>query len=165
MGVVKAIFNFLWDLLYFLTGEGGWKLRPHERVVLEAAISSFSDDIQMQLFNQIRQLMFIQRSNSHISRPRFYTTFYVKDRTFIANEELSHMIINIQISVDGEKQNSQVEFFQGRIDSIQFKQPGKFYFGKAVSVTGIKHGKLNLSHAAAIDRCEHGRQPKGPGSN
>jgi len=165
VGVVKAILNFLWDLLYFLTGEGSWKLRPHERVVLDAAISSFSDDIQMQLLTQIKQLMFIQRSHSQIIRPRFYSIFYVKDQAKIENEELAHMILNVQISVDGEKQNSHVEFFQGRIDSIQFKQPGKFYMGKAVSVIGIKIGKLNFSHAAAIDRCEHGRKQNGPGSN
>lgn len=158
MGAIKAIFSFLWDLLYFLTGEGSWVLRPHERIVIEAAIASLPDHIQMLLRSQLKQIMFIQRSHRQISRPRFYSTFYIRNQKTIEDDEFFQKLINIQIDVDGERQNAQVEFFQGRIDSIQFKQPAKLYVGKAVKVMGVKPGKRSLSHAAAIDRCEHGRE-------
>src|SRR5688500_13171131 len=40
---VKSLFLFLWDLLYFLTGEGGWSLRPHERAVIDALIDTLPE--------------------------------------------------------------------------------------------------------------------------
>jgi hypothetical protein len=55
VSVFKAIFGFLWDFLYFLTGEGSWKLRHHERIVLEAAISSLDEAIQIPLRTQLKQ--------------------------------------------------------------------------------------------------------------
>lgn len=160
MSAIKGVFNFLWDMLYFLTGEGSWMLRPHERIVLEAAITSFPDNVQKLIRTEMKQKMFIQRSNRQISRPRFYSTFYITNHKIIEDKEFSHKIVDIQICVDGEKQNAQVEFFEGRIDSIQFKKPGKFYVGKTIKVVGVKSGNVNLSHAAAIDRREHGRKEK-----
>lgn len=158
MDAVNAIFGFLWDLLYFLTGEGSWVLRPHERIVLEAAVASLPNDKQIILRTQLGQKMFVQRSHGQICRPRFYSAFYVRNKKTTEDDDLSNKVINIQISVDGENQNAQVEFFQGRIDSIQFKRPSKFYIGKEVKVIGVKLGNTSLTHAAAIDRCEHGRE-------
>lgn len=41
-----SVLHFLWDLLYFLTGEDTWQLRDHEWLVLVAAIANFKSDIQ-----------------------------------------------------------------------------------------------------------------------
>ncbi|HQS60016.1 MAG: hypothetical protein B7Y56_15900 [Gallionellales bacterium 35-53-114] len=148
---MKATASFLWDLLYFLTGEGTWRLRTHERLVLEAAIASLPDDIQSQLRAQFNQMLFVQRSNRQISRPRFYSIP-------LEGNELPHNLLKVEIDVGGKKESAHVEFFQGRVDSIQFKHPGKFYSGKALKVDGVKAGNPKVSHAAAIDRSEHGSQ-------
>ncbi|MBX3446183.1 MAG: hypothetical protein KF765_05475 [Parvibaculaceae bacterium] len=71
--------------------------------------------------------------------------------------EYTAKIVDVQIDVEGVKQVAQVEFFQRRIDSVQFKRPAKFYAGKAPKVTGVRFDKLGRSHAAAIDRLEHGK--------
>ena len=68
---MKAIASFLWDMLYFLTGEGTWHLRAQEQLVLEAAIASLSEDIQSQLRDQLKNKLFVQRSHRQLSRPRF----------------------------------------------------------------------------------------------
>ncbi|MDF3127210.1 hypothetical protein [Rheinheimera sp. 1928-s] len=155
---MRAILSFLWDLLYFLSGEGTWCLRPHERLVLEAAIANFPDDMQKQLRAQLNQKIFVQRSHRQISRPRFYSPFYVPNKEMYANDEFLHTLVSVKIDVEGERENAHIEFFRGRIDSIQFKYSGTFYRGKAVKVLGVKSGKPGLSHAAAIDRAEHGSQ-------
>jgi hypothetical protein len=148
---MKATASFLWDLLYFLTGEGTWRLRAHERLVLEAAIASLPDIIQSRLRAQFNQKLFVQRSHRQISRPRFYSKP-------LESNELPHKILKVEIDVGGKKESAHVEFFQGRVDSIQFKHSGNFYSGKALKVIGVKAGNLKVSHAAAIDRCEHGSQ-------
>src|SRR6185295_16835039 len=55
---VKALTRFLGDLPYFLTGEGSWSLRPHERVVIEAAIDTLPEHAQALLHSQLNGTMF-----------------------------------------------------------------------------------------------------------
>ena len=77
---VKALTRFLGDLLYFLTGEGSWSLRPRERVVIEAVIDTLPEHAQALLRSQLNGTTFVQRSHKQISRPRFYTAPYLRDR-------------------------------------------------------------------------------------
>jgi hypothetical protein len=157
-GVSEAMFRFLWDLLFFLTGEGSWALRPHERIVLEAAIANLPDHAQKLMRPLLKQTVFVQRSHVQVSYPRFYSTFYVQNRSAIEDEFFVQNVLSVQIDVDEERQSAQVEFFKGRISSIQFKKPAKFYAGKEVKAMSVKPIKPNLSHAAAIDRLEHGKE-------
>lgn len=160
MNVFKAIFFLSLDLLCFLTGEGSWTFRSHERIVLDAAIDSFSEDMRRLFRAQLEQKVFIQRSNKRISLVRFYSSLYFPDksRQKVEGHESSHEIVNVQIDIDGKKEIAQVEFFGGYIFSIQFKQPSRFYANKLVKVLGVKLGSPSLSHAAAIDRREHGKR-------
>lgn len=157
MGVLKSIFCLINDFLCFIFGEGSWRLRHHERIVLEAAISSLDEAIQIPLHAQLKQRMFIQRSHAQIIHPHFYSSWYIPNRNAIEDGDLSHKLVVVQIDVAGKKQNAHVEFFRGRIDSIQLKQPGKYYLGKEIKVKDVKPGNPSLSHAAAIDRLEHGK--------
>lgn len=150
--------RFLWDMLYFLGGEGSWKLRPHERIVLEAAIDFLPENAQALLRSQLSETTFVQRSHKQISHPRFYTGFYRLDRRGIEDLEYSHKVIDVQIDVEGAKQIANVEFFQGCVGIITFKRPAAYYAGKALKVMGVRPGKLGRTHAAALDRLEHGKQ-------
>ena len=153
---VRALMGFLWDLLYFLTGEGSWSLRPHERTVIEAVIDTLPERAQVLLRAQLNETMFVQRSHKQICRPRFYTAPYLRDRRVIEGGEYSEKVVDVQFAVDGVSEVAQVEFFGGRVDSIQFKRPAAYYVGKRLRVTGTRLGKSTRSHAAAIDRREHG---------
>jgi len=144
--------------LYFVTGEGSWSLRPHERVVIEAVIDTLPEHSQALLRSQLNGTMFVQRSHKQISRPRFYTAPYLRDRRAIEGGEYSHKVIDVLVDVDGVNEVAQVEFFRGRVDSIQFKRPAAYYVGKRLRVTGTRPGKPTRSHAAAIDRREHGAE-------
>lgn len=157
MNVVKSLTHFFWDLLYFLTGEGSWSLHPRERIVIDAMIDVLPEDAKGLLRSQLNETMFVQRTHKQISRPRFYRVPYLRDLRVIEDTDYSQKIIDVQVDVDGVNEVVNVEFFQGRIDSIQFKRPASYYVGKRLKVTGTKLGKSNLSHAAAIDRGEHGR--------
>jgi hypothetical protein len=72
--------------------------------------------------------------------------------------EYSQKLIEVQLDVEGAKEVAHVEFFRGRVDSIQFKRPAAYYAGKNLKVMGVRPGKLARSHAAAIDRREHGTE-------
>ena len=68
----------------------------------------------------------------------------------------SEKLIEVQVDIEGAKEVAHVEFFRGRVDSIQFEQSSAYYAGKKMKVMGARPGALALSHAAAIDRREHG---------
>lgn len=158
VSVVRALIDFLLDLLCFLSGEGSWSLRPHERMVIEAAVNFLPEHAQALLRSQLKETMFLQRSHMQICRPRFYARFYGRDRRAIEDLEYSEKLIEVQLDVTGAKEVAHVAFFRGRVDSIQFKRPPKYYAGKKMKVIGTRPGKMVLSHAAAIDRREHGTE-------
>lgn len=133
-------------------------MRPHERTVFEAVIDFLPEHAQALLRFQLKETTFVQRSHKQICRPRFYTRLYSRDRRAIDDPEYSEKLIVVQVDVEGAKQAAHVEFFRGRVDSIQFKQPGAYYAGKKIKVMGVRAGKVSLSHAAAIDRREHGTE-------
>jgi hypothetical protein len=153
---VKSLIRLLWDLLYFLTGEGSWRFRPHERAVIEAVIDSVPDEFQEVLRSQLTGTMFIQRSHKQISRPRFYTAPYLRDRRAVEGGESSDKVMDVQLDVGAVSEVAQVEFFAGCVDSLQFKRPAAYYAGKRLKVTGTRLGEPKRSNASAIDRREHG---------
>jgi len=158
VSVINALTRFFWDLLYFLTGEGSWSLRPHERMVIEAATDFLPEHAQALLRSQLKETTFVQRSHKQICRPRFDTRSYRLDRRAMEDLEFSEKLIEVQLDVEAAKEVAHVEFFRGRVDSIQFKRPAAYYAGKKIKVMGVRPGKPSLSHAAAIDRREHGTE-------
>lgn len=159
MSAVKNIAQYIWDLLYFLFGEGNWKLHDHERMVLDAAINTMPEHAQNFYNSQLKSTLFAQRTPKQVCRPRFYPVAYQRDLRFFDDEEFSEKVIDVQISVDGRKEIANVEFYKGRIESIQFKHPPKYYASKVITVIGVKPGKVGRTHADAIDRLEHGKNP------
>lgn len=158
IAAVRSWMRFLGDLLYYLTGEGSWSLRSHERMVIEAVIDTLPEHAQALLRSQLEETTFVQRTPKQISRPCFYTAPYLQDRRAVEDGEYSHKVVDVQFDVDGVNQVANAEFFRGRVDSIQFKRPAVHYLGKTLRVTGTRPGKPIRTHAAAIDRREHGSE-------
>jgi hypothetical protein len=158
VNAVEALFRFLVDLLYWVTGEGSWRLRPHERVVIEAAIDLLPQQSRELLRAQLKETTFVQRSHRQICRPRFYSAPYIPDRRAIEDVESSDRIIDVHLVVEGVNEVAHVEFYRGRVDSIQFKRPAAYYADKRLRAVGTRPGRQGRSHAAAIDRREHGAQ-------
>ena len=154
MDVIKPLLNLPWDMLYFVTGEGSWKFRPHEQVVLEAVIDHLDSSSQSILRSLLKQRMFVQRSHSRIVRPRFYTSNYA--RLHKPTDSLGNKVYEVVIDVDGQRQRAHVEFFHGEVDSIQFFRPGDFYAGKTVRAEKVSETDPSLTNAAEVDRGEHG---------
>lgn len=101
IAAIKSLMRFLWDLLYFLSGEGSWSLRPHERIVLEAVIDILPERSQVLLRSQLKETTFVQRTHKQISRPRFYTAPYLPDRRAVEDGEYSEKIVDVKIDVEG----------------------------------------------------------------
>lgn len=156
MDVIKPLFNFTWDMLYFITGEGTWELRPHEKIVLEAVIDNLDTSAQDIFRSLLRRKMFIQRSHSRIVRPRFYTAYYARLRLPIDDLDNKNVVYEAVLDVAGHRQRAQVEFFRGEIDSVQFAKDGAFYAGKIVRVVHVSETDPLSTNAAEIDRDEHG---------
>lgn len=154
--VIKPLFNFLWDMLYFITGEGSWKLRPHEQIVLEAVIDHLDVQAQSVLRSLLRQKMFIQRSNSRIVRPRFYNPYYARLHLPIDCLHKKTNVYEVTINVAGHQQRAHVEFFCGEIDSIQFPSHRGYYSEKNVRAVKVSEADPCVTNAAEIDRDEHG---------
>lgn len=156
IAVLRSMVRFLWDIFYFLTGEGGWRLHSHERAVVEAVIDTLPEHSQVLLRSQLNGILFVQRSHKQICRPRFYTAPYVPDQRAVEGGGNFAKLVDVQVEVDGRNEVVQVEFFRGRIESIQFKRPTASYVGKSLEVMSTRPGRLTRSHARAIDRREHG---------
>jgi hypothetical protein len=157
--VVKSLLNLLWDLVYSLTGEGSWRLRPHEEKVLIAAFSFFDDEIQKCLHGLLSCRIFVQRSNKKVSLPRFYCRLYVRSARPLSGLEFEDNVINVRIAVRGKTEIAQVAFFCGGIESIQFKEKPEYYSSQVVQIVSVFKGNPDATHAAARDRMEHGKEP------
>ncbi len=159
MRVAKALGRYLSDMIYFLSREGSWDFYLHEKIALEAAIETLPNHARTLFRSQLKGSVFVQRSLKQIGLPRFYSKNYDLDERFINEENLFHHVINVQYLIEGKKETANVEFYKGRIESVQFKRPPKYYAGKVITVIGVKPGKVGRTHADAIDRLEHGKNP------
>lgn len=156
MDVIKPILNFLWDILFFITGEGSWNLRSHERIVLEAVIDQLDTPAQGILRSLLRQKMFIERANSRVVRPRFYTAHYARLRMpieYLGDEIKAYEVV---IDVAGHNQRAHAVLFRGNIDSIQLASSKDFYNGKIVRALKVSEIDPRFTIAGEIDREEHG---------
>lgn len=61
----------------------------------------------------------------------------------------------MSIDVGGAVEVAQVEFFRGRIDSIQLERPASYYTGKRIRVVNARLSESADSIAESIDRHEH----------
>jgi hypothetical protein len=154
--MIEGLLNFLWDVLYFITGEGDWRLREHEKTVLEAVAKHLDFAARTQLQSLMQSKTFVQRSHKRVIRPRFYDASYVRLRPSVDFRKESGAY-EIAIEVDNDRQLAHVEFYRGQIDNISFSKPTSFYRGKDVHAVCVRATDCDSTNAGLIDKAEHDR--------
>lgn len=157
----RQLLRDLWNLLYFVSCDGSWKLRPHESKVLESAIAYLTDDAKTLVAEQLRHKYFIERTNKRINIFRYYAP---KDVPRILDPEFLDLLLRVQIVIDGRKEFAHVTFHDGYLFSIEFKKPGRSYAANELAIANVVRGKPSQTYTRAIDRLEHGRDSES-GSN
>jgi hypothetical protein len=154
VNVVRALFLRGWDLLHYLSRDGSWRLSAHERVVAEAAIRSFPEDIQRLQSAQLQQRYFVERiPKGRINVLRYYSP---DEALRIEDPRFSDMLVVVRVAVDGREQNAHITFSEGYLFSIEFRKEAAFYAGRSLEIRDVKIGNRAQSYTRAIDRLEHG---------
>jgi hypothetical protein len=160
VAVAKGVIDFLSAGLNRLNeiglwqwGEGSWRLRPLEVVVIRQAITIMPTYLQPKAEAQLLQKMFVERSNPRINM----ICPYRHDLELNLDGEWHDALVKVSLEVDGQKQNANVTTIKGRLFSVEFKKPAKFYKGKTIVVGEAKLGNPRQGYTRAIDRAEHGR--------
>jgi hypothetical protein len=154
MMTLQGALRRAWDFVYLISGSGSWRLRPHEQLVVDAAIEDLPADIRKTVRAQLEQAFFVERTSDRIYVLRFYET---RDELRIADPAFERRLVKIQLEFDGRTQNAHVTFHRGYLFSIEFEKPAKFYRRKKITVCGVRPGEPGESYTKAIDRLEHGR--------
>lgn len=150
----QSPFRRFLHLLSFVSGEGGWRLYPHEQAVVDAASGDLPTEFREQVSAQLEQPFFVERSSKQVSVLRFYKP---DSRLAIADAAFNDRLVKVRIEIDGRKQEAHVTFYKGYIFSVEFKKPRKFYVGKQITICDMSQGKPDESYTRALDRLEHGR--------
>lgn len=151
MILVRQLLHFI----TYLSGEGSWRLREHEKIILNAVISKLSENHRKLVEQQLKEKFFIERiPDGRINVFRFYRP---KPDLKIEDAEFDDLLFKVHIIINGKKQISHVVFYRGYLFSIEMKKPGKFYKGEDLAIEKVLKGKSSQSYTEAIDRLEHGK--------
>jgi len=141
--------------LTFLCGEGSWSLRRYEEVILDAVLERVGDAVRETIRAQLAQAYFVERIPA--GRINVFRFYHPRAAFKVQNPEFEDHLLKVRFVVDGSHQTAHVTFYRGYLFSIEFKKPGKFYFGKTILVDGVEEGTPGNSYVRALDRLEHGR--------
>jgi hypothetical protein len=140
-----------------LTGTGTLKIIPLHQQLLNAFLPALEPDLRVLLEQQLAQPFFMQFWHKGRISPFFFDNFRLPKEVRLPVPDFDDRLYKIEMFVDEEKQWAQVMFVSGRIYSISFKQPFKFYEGKDVRFGAVKLGDGKQSMAVSMDRHEHGK--------
>lgn len=150
---INVFFNFT----EYLTGGGDWKLRPIQQQLLGAFLSGLEPEVCALVEQQLTQPFYMQFWHGGRISPFFFKDFNLPRELRIPDPEFADRLYKIEMFVDGRKQQAHVTFYRGRIFSLEFKKPFKFYEGKDVRFGAVTLGKPKQSFTETIDRQEHGK--------
>lgn len=158
--MLKALSKLFWSINRFsgyLSGYGAWKMRPLHRQLLDAFLPSLDADLRAVVERQIAQPFYMQFWNQGRINPFFFTPLEMEPALRIADPAFVDRPYKVELYVDGRKQHAHVTFFEGRIFSVEFKKPSKFYKVKEIRFGAVTLGKPKHSMGAVLDRYAHGR--------
>lgn len=151
---MRDAFYRAWDFLHFLSGDGSWRLRPLEEVVIEAVINDLSASIATLVRRQLGQAFFVERIPAgRINVLRFYR---IDDSVRIREPGFSDKLFKVGLVVDGRNETAHVTFYEGHIFSVEFKHPSRFYAGKKIEIRSVAAGAPENTYTREIDEAEHG---------
>jgi hypothetical protein len=137
--ILKELFYRSWDFISFISGEGSWKLFPHEELVLNAVKEFLPNNILESVNAQLNKNYFIQRM--HSGRINTLFIYDSDDCERIVDDDYSNMLFKVVLMVNKRKQIAHVIFNNGLVHSIEFKKPKKFYAGSDIVISNIMLGK------------------------
>jgi hypothetical protein len=143
-----------------LLGSGDRKLRAIHQQLLDVFMPTLEPDIRLLLEKQLAQPFFMQFWHGGKISPFFFEHFRLPKEIRLPCPEFEDKLYKVEMFVDGRKQQANVVFVDGRIYSIEFKKPFKFYESKDIRFGAVTLGKSKQSLAVAIDRAEHGKDGK-----
>lgn len=153
VGQVIRSFSHLTE---YLTGTGGWKVTPLQQQLLDAFLLQMEPDIRTLVEHQLAQPFFIQFWHKGRISPFFFQNFRLPQEIRLPCPEFDDRLYKIEMFVDGRKQHAQIVFVSGRIYSIEFKKPFKFYKNKWISFGVVTIGRAEQSQTVTLDKQEHG---------
>jgi hypothetical protein len=160
VSAAKQVFYRAWDALHYLSGNGSWTLSEHERLIVNAAIRHFPEDVQRLLEAQLHQRYFVER----MSQGRFNVLRLYDDNSElrIQDPRFGDMLVVVRLSVDGNERDAHVVFLRGHLFSVEFRDKSSFYANRSVEVRDVKVGSPKQTYTRAIDRLEHGKDDGSP---
>lgn len=157
ISLIGRAFRSFENFTEVLTGSGAWKLRPLQQQLIDTFLPALDLDIRDLLEQQLAQPFFMQFWHKGRVSPFFFKNFRLPREIRLPCPEFQDCLYKIEMFVDGQKQQAHIVFTSGRIYSIEFKKPFKFYEGKEIRFGVVTLGKEKHSLAVAIDRQEHGK--------
>ena len=151
---MSSAFLRAWDFLAFLSGDGSWRLRTLEKLVIDAVTAELPDSIAILVRRQLEQPFFIERIPA--GRINVFRFYHVNESLRIREEDFSDKLFKVRITVDGVSQTAHVTFYKGHIFSVEFKNPSRFYVGKKIELRSVAAGAPKHSYTREIDEAEHG---------
>jgi hypothetical protein len=156
LSTISMPFKTLNRIDCYLWGQGDWKLRPLHQQVIDKLLAYLDHGQSDKIRSQLEQKYFMQ----FIPEGRINTFFFnnLPDTLLISHPGFQDGLFKIEVFVDGRKQHAQITFYKGRIFSVEFKKPHKFFTGKDIEIGSVTSGQPKNTFTAAIDRAEHGRE-------
>ncbi|WP_299506392.1 hypothetical protein [uncultured Roseobacter sp.] len=141
-------------MIYFVGGEGNWKLFPHEEAILMSAFEVLPPEARELLHQQISRDFFVERTNKRINVLRFYDAH---SDLRINDPDFEDKWLRVHMRVNGKKEISNVNIYHGFIFSIEIRSPKKTYTGAQIRIEKVDQEEADKSYTKSIDRLEHGR--------
>jgi hypothetical protein len=140
----------------YLWGKGDWKLRTLHQAVIDKLLTFLDAEKSSKIRTQLEQKYFMQ----FIPDGRINTFFFdnLPNNLLIDDSAFQDCLFKVEVFVDGRKQHAHVTFVKGRIFSVEFKKPHKFFVGKYIKIGSVSPGRPNDTFTAIIDRAAHGRE-------
>ena len=153
---LTALRDWLQDLRRYVFHGGSKKLRPIQQQLLNVFVPTLEPNIQLVVERQLKESFYMQFWHGGRISPFFFRDPKLPPELRLPDPAFADRLYKIEMFVDGRKQHAHVTFYQGRIFSLEFKKPFKFYKGKDVRFGAVTLGKPKQTLTNAIDRREHG---------
>jgi hypothetical protein len=75
----------------------------------------------------------------------------------INDPSFADKLFRVELLIGGKKHLAHVTFYEGRIFSVELKEPRKSYKDKQFRIGVVSEGKTKDSFAEVVDRAAHGR--------
>jgi hypothetical protein len=146
-----------WRWMGNLTGSGAYRIIPLHRQLLDTFLSAVEPDVRAMLEKQLVQPFYMQFWHGGRISPFFFDHFLLPREIRLPCPEFEEKLYKVEMFINGRKQHANVVFYHGRIHTIEFKKPFKFYEGKYIRFGAVTVGNPEQSMTVAIDRSEHGK--------